>query len=191
VEAELEVLSVAGLSGYEPEIGNMLWMLEAGRGRLKQGLAEMDATQEQAILDWRPRPGISSIGTLLYHIAAIETDWLFTEILAGYTPETAVSWPEDLLLYDVRDQQGWLTHVPGEALAHHLQRLDTVRSILLDVFRGMSLAEFRRLRRLEKVEVTPEWVLHHLIQHEAEHRGQIVERRTEAERILLPTDSSN
>jgi uncharacterized damage-inducible protein DinB len=179
-----ESLSVDGLSEYEPEIGNLLWMLEDGRGRLKKGLAEMDAAQEQAVLDWRPRLGVNSIGTLLYHIAAIETDWLFAEVLADYTPETAVSWPDSLLPHDVRDEQGWLTHVPEEALATHLQRLDTVRSILLDAFRGMSLAEFRRLRHLEQYDVTPEWVLHHLIQHEAEHRGQILERRTEAERML-------
>jgi uncharacterized damage-inducible protein DinB len=120
----------------------------------------------------------------LYHIAAIETDWLFAEVLADYTPETAVSWPDALLPYDVRDEKGWLTHVPDEKLTSHWQRLDAVRSILLDAFRGMSPAEFRRPRHLEKYDVTPEWVLFHLIQHEAEHRGQILERRTEAERTL-------
>jgi uncharacterized damage-inducible protein DinB len=29
---------------------------------------------------------------------------------------------------------------------------------------------------------TPEWVLHHLIQHETEHRGQIMTIRTQAEK---------
>ena len=182
---DFEILSVVGINDYAPEIGKLLWMLEDGRRRLKQGLAKIDATQEQAILDWRQRPEVNSIGALLYHIAAIEADWLFAEVLADYKPETAVSWPDQFLSYNIRDEQGWLTHVPDEKLAHHLRRLDTVRSLLLDAFRGMSLAEFRRLRRLEHYEVTPEWVLHHLIQHEAEHRGQILERRTEAERILL------
>jgi uncharacterized damage-inducible protein DinB len=45
--------------------------------------------------------------------------------------------------------------------------------------------EFRRPRHLEQYDVTPQWVLHHLIQHEAEHRGQILDRRTEAEQTLL------
>ncbi len=180
-------LSVVPLSGYEPEIGRVLWMLEEGRERLKQGLAKIDAAKEQAILDWRPRPGTNSIGTLLYHIAAIEADWLFAEVMAEYEPDTPVSWPNRFFSHDIRDEKGWVTHVSGEAMAHHLQRLDVVRSILLDAFRGMSLAEFRRLRRLEAYEVTPEWVLHHLIQHEAEHRGQILERRTEAERVLDPS----
>jgi uncharacterized damage-inducible protein DinB len=39
----------------------------------------------------------------------------------------------------------------------------------------MSLAEFRRPRQGPSYTVTPEWVIHHLTQHEAEHRGQIVQ----------------
>lgn len=180
-----EILAVEPLSGYEPEIGALLWMLEEGRGRLKEGLAQLDAAQEQAILDWRPRPEVNSIGSHLYHIACVETDWLFEEVLADYTPPTAVSWPHALLPHEMRDGQGHLAHVPGESLASHMQRLDAVRRLLLDAFRGMSLDEFRRPRHLEQYDVTPQWVLHHLIQHEAQHRGQILDLRAEAERILL------
>jgi hypothetical protein len=54
-----------------------------------------------------------------------------------------------------------------------LERLDVVRDHLLAAYRGMSLAEFRRVRDFPDYYVTPEGVLHHLIQHEAEHRGQI------------------
>lgn len=180
-----ETLVVEPLSSYEPELGVLLWILESGRSRLKEGLAQLDAAQEQAILDWRPRSGVNSIGSLLYHIAIVETDWLFFEVLADYTPPTAVAWPDALLPHEMRDEQGQLTHVPGETLSSHMQRLDAVRLLLLDAFRGMSLDEFRRPRHLEQYDVTPQWVLHHLIQHEAEHRGQILDRRAEAERILL------
>jgi hypothetical protein len=44
---------------------------------------------------------------------------------------------------------------------------------LLDAYRRMDLAEFRRVRSLEDYDVTPEYVLHHLMQHEAEHHSQI------------------
>jgi uncharacterized damage-inducible protein DinB len=37
----------------------------------------------------------------------------------------------------------------------------------------MSLQEFRRVRVLPDYDVTPDYVLHHLMQHEAEHRGEI------------------
>ena len=37
----------------------------------------------------------------------------------------------------------------------------------------MDLTDFRRARALALYDVTPEWVLHHLCQHEAEHRSQL------------------
>jgi uncharacterized damage-inducible protein DinB len=48
----------------------------------------------------------------------------------------------------------------------------------------MHLDEFRRIRSLAEYGVTPEWVLHHLMQHEAEHRSQIGALRIAAERAL-------
>ena len=184
MDNDRELLANQALEGYQVEIGKLLWMLMDGRERLKHGLAEIEAGQEQAIVDWCPRPETNSIGTLLYHIAAVETDWLFVEVLADYTPETPVAWPDALLPHNMRDQQGRLADLENETLGDHWRRLDRVRSLLFDAFRGMSVAEFRRPRRLEQYDVTPEWVLHHLIQHEAEHRGQILERRADAERVL-------
>ncbi|HET7087648.1 MAG TPA: DUF664 domain-containing protein, partial [Anaerolineae bacterium] len=130
------------------------------------------------------RPG-NSIGTLLYHLAVIEIDWLHADVLQKpWSPEL-----ETLFPFDVRDEQGHLIAVRGLSLDAHLRRLGAVRSILLDAFRGMSLDEFRRARSTQDYDVTPEWVIHHLMQHEAEHRGQIGEIRLRAERILNEEDS--
>ena len=74
MDDDRELLANKALEGYEREIGRLLWMLMDGRERLKQGLAGIDAGRELAILDWCPRPDTNSIGTLLYHIAAVETD---------------------------------------------------------------------------------------------------------------------
>jgi uncharacterized damage-inducible protein DinB len=63
-------------------------------------------------------------------------------------------------------------------------RLDAMRGVLLSSLQGTTVAEFRRLREIRGHEMTPEWVLHHLMQHEAEHRGQIAELRAAAERAL-------
>jgi hypothetical protein len=48
----------------------------------------------------------------------------------------------------------------------------------------MSLEDFRTLRPSGDNQVTPEWVIEHLAQHEAEHRGQIWEARVAGERAL-------
>ena len=65
-----------------------------------------------------------------------------------------------------------------------LGRLEIVRTLLLDVYQQMELTEFRRVRSFASYDVTPEWVLHHLMQHEAEHRSQIGALRSRTERIL-------
>ena len=113
---------------------------------------------------------MNSIGALLYRIAAIEADWLYVDALEGrpFPPEIEALFPDD-----VRNDQGQLSSAHGASLAAHLQRLDAVRAVLLAEFRELSLADFYRLRDLPDYTVTPEWVLHHLMQHEAEHRGEI------------------
>ena len=73
------------------------------------------------------------------------------------------------------------TSVEGELLATHLERLSVIREAFLEVMGGMSLTDFRTLRPSDDEIVTPEWVVEHLSQHEAEHRGQIWEARVAAE----------
>jgi uncharacterized damage-inducible protein DinB len=170
-------LAIEVVEGCEPEIGRLVWLLEVARQRLKERLAGLD----QRVLDFQ-LPNENSIGTLLYHIAAIEMDWLYEEVLEGeaFPPEVA-----ELLCFDLRDGEGRLTVVNGRSLDEHLHVLDRTRHYLLEVFRQMDLADFRRVRQFENYSCTPEWVLHHLIQHETEHRGQIMTIRTQAAQARL------
>jgi len=172
-----EHLAVEALAGYPPEIGRWLWALEDTRRQTKDCLEGIQPT----VMDWVAHEGGNSIGTLLFHLVAIEMDWLYTEVLEekDFPPQV-----EALLPYDVRDGQGQLMAVRGIRLEEHLRRLEATRAIFLDAFRPLTTGEFRRLRSFEAYEVTPEWVLHHLIQHEAEHRGQIGELRASAEQAL-------
>jgi Protein of unknown function (DUF664). len=121
------------------------------------------------LLYWRRNDFDSNIGDLLYHIAYIEADWLFTDVLEGSVPADL----RQQLSYDDRDNHGKLVHIGEEELESSLSRLSTVRAKLNETYAKMNMADFRRLRHSEKYDVSPEWVLHHLLQHEAEHRGQI------------------
>ena len=76
--------------------------------------------------------------------------------------------------YDVRDESGRLTTVKGFGLRDYLARMKAIRTNLLAGFQTMRLETFRTAREMENYHVTPEWVLHHLAQHEAEHRGEIL-----------------
>ena len=158
-----------------PEIGRWLWVFQDARQRTMSELKGISPS----LIDWLPLHNESSIGTVLYHIADIEADWLYVEVLEQLSlpPEIAALFP-----YHTRDEQGLLTQVHGHSLEEHLHRLEVVRDRLLDVFQAMELAEFRRARSFPHCDVTPEWVLHHLLQHEAEHRSQIGWLRASAER---------
>lgn len=160
----------------EPEIGRWLWAFQDARQRT---LSNLDGLP-QATIDWLPPNDQSSIGTVLYHLALIEADWLYAEVLEQpYPPEVVLLFP-----HPDREAQGLLTQVQGFSFDQHLERLATVRKLVLDVFQQMSLEDFRRMRSLPDYDVTPEWVLHHLMQHEAEHRSQLGALRAAAERAL-------
>ena len=159
---------VLPLDGFAPAVGAALWQLEDTRARTLALMSGMDP----GLVDWIPPWDGNTVGSLLYHVAAIELDWLFYDILQSddYPAEVPGLFP-----VEVREENGKLTRVIGDSLDDHLGRLATVRAIVLDRLRGMTDEDFRTSRATEHYDVTPEWVLHHLGEHEAEHRGQIGE----------------
>lgn len=160
-----EVKTVTVLQAKAGEIGRALWRIEAARGRLLESLDTLD----EAMLDWKLNQEANSIGSLLYHIALIELDWLFVEVLERpFPPHLTTLFPKD-----VRDGDGRLSHIAGHPLPYYLERLTAVRQALLQAFATMTLDDFRRLRTFDPYDVSPEWVLFHLTQHDTEHRGHI------------------
>jgi uncharacterized damage-inducible protein DinB len=158
-------LAVQPLPGYPPLLGAALWGLEDARRRTLEALDGLDL----GMVDKQP-PGLANtIGSLLYHIAAIEADWLYADILGVDYPV----WMEDTFPVDVREEDGRLTPVTGESLDDHLQRMALVRQRFLADLRPVTDDDFVRVRQTPSGMVSPQWVLHHLGQHEAEHRGQL------------------
>lgn len=160
-------LIVTPLPGYDSEIGRWMWALEDARQRTRDALASLKPEQ----VDRRSNTTGHSIGTLLYHIAAIELDWLATDVMEGQWRHDPI-WED--FPFDVRDDDGRLTFVSGLSPDNHWQRLDTVRQRLRSAYKPMSLDDFRRIRERPDYDVTPEWVLHHLSQHEASHRDELI-----------------
>ena len=158
-------------SGYEPLVGRFVTMAVDTRRRLLRDLEDLSPDEVDPIPSW----GSNSIGTLLYHVAAIELDWTFTDLMG--TDEDgfpAGSW--DWFPIDVREEGGRLSPVV-EPMQRHLDRLEWVRGHLFDTLRAMSDGDLDSTFNEgdPEQEVGGAWVLHHLMQHEAEHRGQIGE----------------
>lgn len=151
------------------QVGLLLAALEDGRRRTLRELAGLD----DEMLRRRPdRLPLHTIAQLLYHVALIEADWVLSEIQE--LPESAwPDWVEAEFPIDVRDHEGRLSRIPPEPKARALARLARVRSHTLSAIGGLDDVELHRIRSLPAYDVTPAWALHHLVQHEAEHRAQI------------------
>jgi len=160
-----EVLSLEPIAEVA-EIGRWLAAMEQSRDDTLRELAGVP----DEVLDWHPDERTNTIGTLLYHVALVEDDWLFDDTLES--PDHPMR-RMDLFPYPSRADGERLTPVIGFSLDQHLERLAIVREIVLGFFRRMALEDFLRLRRHERYDVSPAWVLHHLLQHEAEHRSHI------------------
>lgn len=149
-----------------PEVGRWLAAMEDSRA---DTLRELEGVTP-AMLDARPPGSENSIGATLYHVALIEADWLFDDIF-GRPLETTELAP--LFPFDDRDEQGILTGVAGVPLAEHMDRLARVRAALLREIAPMSLVDFTAIRAREDYDVSAVWVIHHLLQHESEHRSEL------------------
>ena len=158
------------IPGYSSQVGRFVAMLEDTRGRLFRDLEDLDP----ADLDRIPAGSPNTIGTLLYHVAAIELDWLYADLLEREFPDGTENW----FPVDVREEGGRLTPVVN-SWPDHVARLAWVRERLLDELRVISDADLDRTCNPGPQESGGAWILHHLMQHEAEHRGQIGEIRAQ------------
>ena len=154
----------------DPEVGRWLAALEDGR---RDTLRELEPVTPEMI-DWYPEAPLNSIGTLLYHIALVEADWVINEILE--LPD----YPADikrLLPWPDREDDRHLWRTDGQDLAVHLDRLDGIRRFVFDRLQPMTNDEFHRVRELEAYDIAPDWAVHHVIQHEADHRSHVAWQR--------------
>lgn len=159
---------IAPLPAAAPEIGKWLWALEETRARTKRMIDGI--TQEE--LDALPAGFTNAIGSLLYHIALIEADYLCIDVMGldDYLPEMKAIFPAP-----DRTEDGRLAIVSGVPLDEHLRRLDLVRERLIAHFAMMTAKEAIYARPFPEwdYDISPEWTLFHLTQHEGEHRGEI------------------
>jgi uncharacterized damage-inducible protein DinB len=173
----LTPLAVSIADPGDPIVARALWILMEARRRTLRALSGLPDTA----LEWAPPTETHTIGTLLYHIAATEMEWICLDLLGGRSVAGALA---PLFDRGVREVDGRLVPIRGETVGAHLQRLAMMRAFTLDALGSTDDRAFCRPRpmALEARTVTPEWLVYHLAQHEAEHRGQIIQLRRAWER---------
>jgi uncharacterized damage-inducible protein DinB len=161
------VISCDPPPGFSPGIGRYVAQLTETRQELLRQVEGLTPAQ----LSWHPNDLVESIGTQLLHVAAIEWSWIFEDIF-GRPGEEYTGWEEALPI------RLGLPQVVGRPLEEYLATLDQVRRDAFEALRGLTDEDLPKLRPEHPSEpddrqYTIDWVLFHLVQHEAHHAGQV------------------
>ena len=148
----------------------LLWMLEDVRKETLEGVSGLNKEQ----LFRPPIEGEYPIGAYLMHLGEAEAGWL--AVLTGVKPSDEI---KKMVYYDSWFDPGKESHPPKEApgVEDYHKAISAVRKQLTDYIGGLKdsdLDEFvTRMRRGEEQKLTRQWIIYHLIEHEAHHRGQM------------------
>lgn len=154
------------LPGFAGEIAIWLAALDDVRRQTKDVVAVL--TQEQ--LAWKPPGGGNTIGQLLRHVALVELDWLVTDLCqeTDLPPDT----PALLRL------EGPMADPGVRLLSEFVASLDWVRALTKERAKRFTRSEIEATRTYRGEGVTKtfnvRWILFHLVDHEAQHKGQIL-----------------
>ena len=111
------------------------------------------------------------MGTLLLHIAAVEFSWILEDIFKRpMGREWEVAFPIRV----------GMPQVSGKPLEYFVETLDRVRTEVRSALATLTDTDLNRVVIPQDESGAPEshgytirWILHHLVEHEAHHRGQI------------------
>jgi uncharacterized damage-inducible protein DinB len=162
--------------GFTPEIGRFVAMLEDTRRRTKRYVEGLTAKQ----LAWYSNDKVESIGTILLHIAAVEHSYIQEDIMRRPMGE------EWKIAFPIRFG---IPQITGKDLDYFTDQLDSVREDTRFVLNSLTDSDLKRIitpldpgePQNAQIQFSIEYILYHLIGHEAHHRGQIA-----VQKRLLP-----
>ncbi|MDQ3194418.1 MAG: DinB family protein [Bacteroidota bacterium] len=154
----------------QPQISLFTWMLEDVRKETLEGVKHL--TKEQLMQS--PIENEYPIGTYLMHLAETDIDWL--EDLSGIEQPEVLKKKCFYMKWFARLKT---SELPSEMveIEDYLSVMSEARKNFLDFVLAMydeQLEEFVFDRRSGKtIQWQKKWIIYHLLEHEAHHRGQM------------------
>jgi uncharacterized damage-inducible protein DinB len=170
--ANPRIVTCDPVPGFAPQIGRYVAQLTEVRQDLLNEVAGLTAAQ----LEWHPDDQTESIGTLLLHLDGVEWSWMHEDIFGAAADEYPGRWPEAMPI------RAGAPQVTGRPPAAYLEPLARTRAETLTILRGFTDADLSRLvgeaapqpgRERRSVLYTIDWIIWHVLEHEALHVGQI------------------
>lgn len=156
-------------AGVAVSVGHYLSGMEEVREQLRETVAGLSNDE----IARRVLPEAHSIGALVLHIGEAEWWWMQCNISGHELTEDDRRQPFWDVLVDTGD---FARH--GYSAQYCLGVLDDIRQQTRRLLASFTEDDLDRLFRYTRdgraIEVSLRWVLHHLIDHEAQHKGQIL-----------------
>ena len=158
------------VEGVAEQIGFYLAGLEEVRGQLREVVEDLTEEEVSAKLS----PTNHSIGQLILHCAEAEWWWIHTVVAEKPLDEEQAKreahW--DILL----DEDFASKQYSSEFCIAEVDRITAMSKEVLQVFQDHDLGRYFGWDKDDetRIEKSLRWILHHLIDHEAQHKGQIL-----------------
>jgi uncharacterized damage-inducible protein DinB len=164
-----EQYTLVPAAGFQTGIGSYLSGMEEVRAQLREALEGMSDEQ----IARRAVEGAHPIGALALHCVAAEWLWMRRTIDGS---ELMREDRRTAHMDALEDPDGFAAK--GFSAEYCLNALDAIRLKTRERFASFSDDDLDRLysfvRQGRTFEVSLRWTLHHLIDHEAQHKGQIL-----------------
>lgn len=156
------------MAGVSKEIGFYLSGMEEIRAQLRKAVS--DLTDEE--LARRITPKAHQIGALILHLGEADSWWIHSIVAEKELDEEAkrfAHW-DDTTETDFAEK--------NYSVKDCIERIDEITRMSRKILAGFSDEDLERMfgfdQKDKRIEVSLRWVLHHLLDHEATHKGQIM-----------------
>lgn len=149
--------------GYSPQIGTTVSMLADLKSRVTRSVRNLDQDEVDFLLDEHA----NRIGAMILHLAATEKYYqLYTFENRGFNAAEKDQWETALSL-----GEGARASIVGKPISYYLDIWDEVRAETLRLLKTKDDKWFAA--KVKKSSMNNHWAWYHVMEHQANHMGQI------------------
>lgn len=149
--------------GYSPQIGTTVSMLEDLKSRITRSVINLTQEETDFLLD----DEANTIGAMILHLAATEKYYqLYTFENRELNPEEKEKWDTALYLGDEARES-----IKNKPISYYLDIWNEVRKETLKLLKTKDDVWF--MGNVRKSNMNNHWAWYHVMEHQANHMGQI------------------
>ena len=149
--------------GFSPQIGSTFSMMEDLKRRVTSSVRNLSLKETDFLLD----ENANTIGAMILHLAATERYYqLYTFQGRGFNAEEEKEWGAAMNLGDKGREV-----LVGKPIQYYLDKWDVVRGETKRLLKTKDDKWFAR--KVDKSSMNNHWAWYHVMEHQANHMGQI------------------